>query len=182
MAELRISTDKICALVEALHELEGIDFGTEIETEEGEGDESALTTIEDSEDDPRPQQIREMIRGLSDDERIDLVALALVGREDYALAEWKEATKAAAEQIEEGDRSFVDAFLAGDMASPEYLEAGLQLFGRSCADCDAETIDVSQALGESAGGEVGDIADAAQAQRPGAPSNLDPHITTKRRP
>jgi hypothetical protein len=171
MAEIRISTDKVCALVEALHELEGLDFGTEIKTEDDEGDESALSTLEDSDDDPRPQEIAEMIRGLSDEERIDLVALALVGREDFTIAQWGEATAAAAEQIAEGGRDFVDTFFTADMASPEYLEAGLQLFGRSCADWDAETVGTLQRSAEDDGGstsEVGDIADAAQAQDPGA--------------
>ena len=168
MAELSISTDKICALVEALREVEGIDLGTEVDRAEDEGDDSPMTALEESGDDARPEAIAEMIRGLSDDERTELVALALVGREDYALAEWRDALTDASEQIAEGGSEFVDTFLTDDLLSPEYLDAGLQLFGRSCADWDAETIDRSQESTQSPSGEVGDIADAAQAQNPGS--------------
>ncbi len=182
MAEIRISTDKVCALVEALHEIEGLDFGTEIANADDEGDEAAITALEDSGDDPRPEQILEMIRGLSEDERIDLVALALVGREDYSIAQWSQAVAAASEQIDEGGRDFVGTFLTADMAAPEYLEAGLQLFGRSCADWDAETVTTAQGVAADDGGtgQIGDIVDAAQAQTPGTPPNLDPRAATKR--
>src|SRR5258707_15657310 len=121
MAEIRISTDKICQLVETLRELAGVEDSL-IEREGDEGDDSTVAILEELDDDPRPQEIAEMIRGLGEDERIDLVALVLVGREDFSIDQWDEATAAAAEQIEEGAPDFIGTFLTGDMASPEYLE------------------------------------------------------------
>jgi hypothetical protein len=181
MPEIRISTDKVCELAEALRELAGIEDRPP-GGESDDGDDSIVAFLEEGDDDPRPQQISEMIRGLAEEERIDLVALVLVGREEFSLEEWDEAVASAAERIEEGGPDFAATFLVGDMASAEFLEAGLQLFGRDCADWDSETVgmpleDRANPVEEGdSSPDTGDIADAAQGQEPGLPPNLDRHV------
>jgi hypothetical protein len=183
MPEIRISTDKVCELAEALRELAGVEDRPP-GGESDEGDDSIVAFLEESDDDPRPQEISEMIRGLTEDERIDLVALVLVGREDFSLAEWGDAVASASDRIEEGGPDFAAAFISEDMASAEFLEAGLRLFGRDCADWDSETVGMPledranrSAVEEgNASPDTGDIADTAQGQEPGVPPNLDRHV------
>jgi hypothetical protein len=53
--------------------------------------------------------------------RIDLLALILVGRGDFDIAEWPDAVREARGLIAGGNPDF----MIGDAALPEYLGAGL---------------------------------------------------------
>ena len=128
MPELRISTDKVCDLIEAAREVAGLvapTTGDQTTT----GDDSKLVTIEDNPaEDARRQQIVEFIMGLNAAEQTDLLALIYVGRGDFDIAEWHDAVREAAARI--ADR--IPDFMIGDAALPAYLGAGLDAFGRSC--------------------------------------------------
>src|SRR2546423_13015227 len=84
MPELRISTEKVCALIEAAREVAG-----KVPSTAGDhtttGDDSKLETIEDPEglgedEDARRSEMIEFIAGLNVEEQTDLLALILVGR------------------------------------------------------------------------------------------------------
>lgn len=128
MAEIRISTDKVCDFIEAAREVAG-----KVEPTTGDrtttGDDSKLVTIEDypGEDDRRTQMI-EFINGLNVAEQTDLLALIYVGRGDFDFAEWPDAVREAAARITDGDGDF----MIGDAALPEYLGAALGAFDRTC--------------------------------------------------
>jgi hypothetical protein len=128
MPELRISADKVCAFIEAAREVAGKvppTTGDRTTT----GDDSKLVTIEDypGEDDRRGQMV-EFIAGLNVEEQVDLLALLMVGRGDYDVAEWDDALAAAAGEI--ADRH--PDYMIGDAALPEYLGDGLNAFDRAC--------------------------------------------------
>jgi hypothetical protein len=120
MPELQISTDKIEDFIEAAREVAG-----KIRPTTGDhtttGDDSNLVTIEDYPGDPRPEQMREFILGLNIAEKIDLLALILVGRGDFDIAEWPDAVREARGLIADGNPDF----MIGDAALPEYLGTAL---------------------------------------------------------
>lgn len=132
MAELRISTDKVCALIEAAREVAG-----KVPSTAGDrtttGDDSELVTIEEPEgdgeaEDARRREMVEFIAGLNVEEQSDLLALIWLGRGDYEIAEWDDAIAEAEARIAARDPDY----MIGDAALPEYLGGGLEAFGRSC--------------------------------------------------
>ena len=128
MPELRISTEKVCDFIEAAREVAG-----KVPSTAGDhtttGDDSKLVTIEDypGEDDRRREMV-EFIAGLNVDEQIDLLALIMLGRGDYDIAEWEVAVAEAQGRIAARDPDF----MIGDAALPQYLGDGLEAFDRSC--------------------------------------------------
>ena len=132
MPELRISTEKVCALIEAAREVAG-----KVPSTAGDhtttGDDSELVTIEDPEgigedEDARRREMVDFIAGLNVEEQTDLLALILVGREDYGIEEWDDAVAEAESRIAARDPDY----MIGDAALPEYLGDGLEAFGRAC--------------------------------------------------
>jgi hypothetical protein len=128
MPELRISTEKVCDFIEAAREVAGKvppTTGDQTTT----GDDSKLVTIEDypGEDDRRREMV-EFIAGLNVEEQIDLLALIMLGREDYDIAEWEAAVAEAEGRIAARDPDF----MIGDAALPQYLGDGLEAFDKSC--------------------------------------------------
>ena len=128
MPELRISTEKVCDFIEAAREVAG-----KVPSTAGDrtttGDDSKLVTIEDhpGEDDRRREMV-EFIAGLNVEEQIDLLALIMLGRGDYDIAEWEAAVAEAEGRIAARDPDF----MIGDAALPQYLGDGLEAFDRSC--------------------------------------------------
>jgi len=128
MPELRISTDKVCDLIEASREVAGLVAPTTGDRTTT-GDDSKLVTIEDNPaEDSRRSQIVEFITGLNGAEQTDLLALIYVGRGDFDVSEWHDAVHEAAARIADHDADY----MIGDAALPEYLGAGLDAFDRSC--------------------------------------------------
>ena len=73
-------------------------------------------------------ELHEFISELNEDQQIDLVALAWVGRGDFTLDDWSEAQQAAADA-----RSGPTAdYLLGLPLLPDYLEDALSDLDRSC--------------------------------------------------
>ena len=128
MAELRISSEKVCDLIEAAREIAGLvpsTAGDHTTT----GDDSKLKTIEgDPDTDGRRLEAIEFIAGLNVEEQTDLLALILVGRGDYDVEEWDDAVAEAESRIAARDPDY----MIGDAALPEYLGDGLEALGRTC--------------------------------------------------
>jgi hypothetical protein len=132
MAELRISSEKVCAFIEAAREVAG-----KVPSTAGDrtttGDDSKLVTIEEPEgdgegEDGRRREMVEFVAGLNVEEQTDLLALIWLGRSDYDIAEWDDAVVEAEARIAARDPDY----MIGDAALPEYLGGGLEAFGRSC--------------------------------------------------
>jgi Protein of unknown function (DUF3775) len=47
-----------------------------------------VEVLEEHEDDPVVEELTSLINSLSEDEQIDLVALAWLGRDDYSASDW----------------------------------------------------------------------------------------------
>jgi hypothetical protein len=86
------------------------------------------------EDDPQndavEQELREFINGLDEEEQINLVALAWLGRGTYGIDEWKEALDTA--RTEHNKRTA--QYLLGLPLLGDYLAEGLEAFGESFDD------------------------------------------------
>lgn len=128
MPELRISSEKVCDLIEAAREIAGIvpsTAGDHTTT----GDDSKLETIEgDPDTDVRRIEAISFIAGLNVEEQTDLLALIWLGRGDYDIDEWHDAIAEAEARIAARDPDF----MLGDAALPEYLGDGLEAFGLAC--------------------------------------------------
>src|SRR3954453_7664111 len=104
MPELRISTEKLCALIEAAREIAGKVASTTGDRTST-GDDSKLETIVDDpgqdiyEGDDRRRQMVEFIAGLNVEEQTDLLALIWLGRGDYDIADWDDALEEAEARI-----------------------------------------------------------------------------------
>ena len=97
-------------------------------------DDGQTDVLLDKADDPVREELLGAIRGLNDDERIRLVALAWLGRGTYALDEWKEAIAMA--KSEHSRRTA--EYLLGLPLLGDYLEDGLAMFDEGIVD-DADT-------------------------------------------
>lgn len=132
MAELRISVEKVCALIEAARELAGKAASTAGDRTTT-GDDSELATIDEREgtgedQDARRRETVEFIAGLNVDEQADLLALIWVGRGDYDIGDWPAAVAGAEARIARRDPDY----MIGDPALPAYLGDGLEAFERAC--------------------------------------------------
>ena len=133
MPELRISTEKVCAFIEAAREVAG-----KVPSTAGDrtttGDDSELATVVDGpgqdfyERDERRREMVEFVAGLNVEEQTDLLALIWLGRGDYDFAEWDDALAEAEARIVARDPDY----MIGDAALPQYLGDGLEAFGRTC--------------------------------------------------
>jgi hypothetical protein len=125
--ELNVSVDKIRDIVLLAREF---DFA-EIPDDPDPGEEPDAVadpeTILDDGEDPTEAELREMIDDLNEDELIDLIALAWVGRGDFGRAEWADAKELARERQEKK----ASDYLLGLPTLSDYLEEGLATLGHA---------------------------------------------------
>src|SRR3954453_9111590 len=128
MPELRISSEKVCDLIETAREIAGLvpsTAGDHTTT----GDDSKLETIEEVPDKgPRRIEAIGFIAGLNVDEQTDLLALIWLGRGDYDIDEWDDALEEAEARIAARDPDY----MIGDASLPQYLGDGIEAFGWTC--------------------------------------------------
>jgi hypothetical protein len=134
--ELNINLEKICFII-----LKAREFDAELDLDEADpdpdpADDAVRDTLEDLPKDPTVDELSAAIDGLNDDEVIDLIALAWIGRGDFGGKEWREARQLATER----HRRHSAAYLMGMPALGDYLEDGLRELSLSCADYDAERL------------------------------------------
>ncbi|WP_119167523.1 DUF3775 domain-containing protein [Algihabitans albus] len=149
---LEMDVDKVCFVVVKMREYEeeGL-IRAETEDDEVELDEDAEEELESSggldgedvdEDDEEPletasedgilEELTTFIRNLDEEEQVELVALTWLGRGDYEVDQWSEATETASER----HNSRTAEYLIGIPLLPDYLEEGLAAFDLSCVDFD----------------------------------------------
>jgi hypothetical protein len=124
--DLGISLEAVATIVDAARAVqEGEESGALAREEE---DEEGL----DAEDDENMDEdaLRAFINDLNEDEQASLIALAWIGRGDYAAEEWEEARTLARER---NVRDAADYLLGIDMLG-DMLEEGLDELGLSLED------------------------------------------------
>lgn len=92
-------------------------------------DENLLETKEQG-DTSVEDELMVFIDGLNEDEQIDLVALAWLGRGDGSIEDWD----ALRRQATDAHNERTAAYLLGIPLLPDYLDEALAVFGHSCED------------------------------------------------
>ncbi len=127
---LTISPEKVCFLIIKAREFDAKDEVTEDEPGSNPSDDMDIEVLEDHEDDPVVEEITSFINSLSEDEQIDLVALAWLGRDDNTLADWPNLRAEAASAHNERTAEY----LLGIPLLGDFLEEGLSMLGYSCEE------------------------------------------------
>ena len=101
----------------------------------GDGDESSnmidddmVEILEDRDDDATREELTGFINELNEDEQVELVALAWVGRGSFSKSEWNDAVGEA--RRAHNDRTA--EYLLGLPLLADYLAEGLAEFGHTC--------------------------------------------------
>ena len=93
-------------------------------------DDAARDVLEDTPDNPTYRELVDAIDGLSEAQRIELLALAWLGRGDYGKDEWHAAMREA-ERLHDGKET---QYLVGTPLLASFLEEGLSQLGYSIDD------------------------------------------------
>jgi hypothetical protein len=126
--ELQISPEKVCFIVIKAREFAVKDAVTEPDPGSNPSDDKMASVLEDHADDPVMQELLSFMGDMSEDEQIDLVALAWLGRGDYTAEDWPTVRAEAADAHNDN----TPAYLLGMPMLGDFLEEGLGLLGYSC--------------------------------------------------
>lgn len=123
-----IALDKVCEIIlhaRAVDVKEGV---TDPASGSNAFDDGSTDVLTDSGDDLTETELRDVLSGLNEDERHDLVALVYVGRGDMEPEEWGDAIRLARER----DVGRTADYLLGMPNLGDLLDEGLAALGRSC--------------------------------------------------
>jgi hypothetical protein len=130
LPNLSISPEKICFIVVKAREFDAKDVVTDPDEGSNASDDAMVSVLEDHRDDPVQQELKGFIHALSEDEQIDLVALAWLGRGDGGIGDWDNLRAEAAR----AHNNRTASYLLGMPHLPDFLEDGLAAFGGSCEE------------------------------------------------
>ena len=127
---LTISPEKVFFAIVRAREFDAKDEVSEPDPGSNPSDDMDVAVLEDHDDDPVVEELTAFINSLSEDEQVDLVALAWLGRDDYSANDWAEVRAEAARAHNERTA----AYLLGIPQLGDFLEEGLSTLGYSCED------------------------------------------------
>lgn len=127
---LSISPEKVCFIVAKAREFDVKDAVSDPDSGSNASDDAMIDVLEDHADDPTYDELTAFIDGLTEDEQVDLVTLAWLGREDNTIADWAELRAEAVQ----AHNNRTAAYLLGMPLLPDQLEDALSQFGLSCAE------------------------------------------------
>ncbi|WP_454625886.1 DUF3775 domain-containing protein [Bradyrhizobium cenepequi] len=128
--QLAISSAKVAAILAKARQFDVKDAVTDPDPGSNPSDDAMLSVLEDHRDDPVRGELTSIIRGLNEDEQIDLVALAWLGRGDGDLDEWDDLRAEAAR----AHNNRTAEYLLGIPLLGDYLEEALSQFGHSAEE------------------------------------------------
>lgn len=128
--ELTISPDKVFAILAKARQFDGKDGVSDPDSGSNPSDDAMISVLEDHADDPVRSELIAMIRGLNEDQKIDLVAISWLGRGDGGLDEWNDIRSEA----ERAHNKRTAEYLLGMPMLGDYLEEAMALFGHSAED------------------------------------------------
>ena len=133
---LTISPEKVCFIIIKAREFDAKDEVTEVDPGSNPSDDKDIAVLENHRDDPVLEELTSFINSLSEDEQIDLVALAWLGRDDYSASDWS----AVREEAARAHNQRTAAYLLGTPLIGDFLEEGLSLLGYSCQEFEIERL------------------------------------------
>jgi hypothetical protein len=130
LPSLSISPEKVCFIAVKAREFDAKDVVTDPDDGSNPTDDGMISVLEDHRDDPVVQELSGLINALSEDEQIDLVALAWLGRGDGDIEDWDTLRAEAAR----AHNNRTASYLLGMPLLSDFLEDALVEFGRSCEE------------------------------------------------
>lgn len=127
LPDLNISPEKVAAILAKARQFDAKDVVTDPDSGSNSADDAMLSVLEDHPSDPARYELSSMIRALNEDEQIDLVALAWLGRGDGDVSDWQEIRAEAAR----AHNRRTAQYLIGIPLLSDYLEEALTQFGHS---------------------------------------------------
>ncbi|MBX3521021.1 MAG: DUF3775 domain-containing protein [Xanthobacteraceae bacterium] len=129
---LAISLEKVCFIALKAREFDVKDAVSDPGSGSNASDDMMIDVLEDHPDDPTYSELRVFINGLTEDEQIDLVALAWLGRDDNSPEDWPELRSEA----ERAHNKRTASYLLGMPMLPDQLEQALSMLGHNCSEYD----------------------------------------------
>lgn len=123
-----LSTEKACFIIVKAREYYAEAEPDDLEEGSNAADDEVVAILEDSPDNPTFEELVGAVASLNEDERAELLALFWLGRGDFDKPDWRAGLERAAEFDAEG----AARYLASHPMAADYIEAGLDAFGRSC--------------------------------------------------
>ena len=129
---LSIPLEQVCYIIDQARIYDADDEITHVEEEEVSlpEDDDDIEMLHESEDDPIYHQLAGAIDQLNEDEQIDIITLAWIGRGDFTGADWAEARS----QVASTRNRQMPGYLLGMPQLGALLEEGLAAIGKSCHD------------------------------------------------
>ena len=142
MPELAISTEKVGFLIDKARQFDMKEAVSDPDSGSNASDDDVIDVLQDNGQDPVFREITGFINALSEDERVDLVALMRLGRGDASVEEWGDLRAEAAGQRERQTARY----LLGEPMLGDLLAQGLDEFGLTRAEerTTADSASVSQ--------------------------------------
>src|SRR6185312_7827226 len=92
---LNLPTDKVAFIILKAREFDVKEADSDPDSGSNAADDGETDVLEDKPDDPVRRELVATINGLNEEEQIELVALAWVGRGTYDIDEWDDALETA---------------------------------------------------------------------------------------
>ncbi len=127
---LKIPVEKLAYIIVKAREYDAEVPPVDEESGSNPSDDADRGVLEESPENPTYQELADAINGLSDLERIELLALTWLGRGDYGKEEWRDALREAHRIHDERETEY----LLGTPLLATYLEEGLAQLGYSIDD------------------------------------------------
>jgi hypothetical protein len=132
--DINVSVETVCFLIVKARE-----YDVKVEPHESDpgsnpSDDAEAEVLEDYPSDPTLAELREAIMDLNDDEVVDVIAIAWVGRGDFDRSDFEAARNLARER----HRPNSAPYLTGMPTLGDYLEEGLSELGYSCEETESE--------------------------------------------
>lgn len=125
-----IAIDKVTELILHARAIDVKDAPTDPDSGSNPIDDGSIDALTTTPDDATEEEFREVIEGLNDDERADLIALVYIGRGDMDPAEWPEAVRMARER-QAANVLPTASWLLGIPNLPDLWDEGLAALGQS---------------------------------------------------
>ena len=127
---LAISPEKVCFISVKARQFDAKDIVTIPDEGSNATDDGMISVLENHRDDPVVQELRGFIGALTEDEQVDLVALAWLGRGESTVEDWDELRAEA----RRAHNNRTASYLLGMPLLSDHLEDGLSELGLSCEE------------------------------------------------
>lgn len=131
LPDLEIALDKVCFVIVKAREFDVKDVATDVDSGSNPADDDMRDVLEDLPGDATFDELVGFIDGMTDDERIDLVTIMWLGRDDdNSVEDWVSLRQEAQRNGTESTARY----LLGTPLLSDYLEAGLAKLDLNCSD------------------------------------------------